>query len=85
MTEERQKDAVLAPKHRPGEHSGSQACLGVSLLSIKLVSTRQRAGRQQKGGAGRVKPDQQPHGARRSANTLLPSAQAGRVRGAQPQ
>lgn len=84
MTQERQKDAVPAPKHQPGERSGSRACLAVSLLSIKLVSTRQHAGRQQRGGAGHMKPDQQPRSALPSANTLLPSAQAGRVRGAQP-
>lgn len=29
MTEERQKDAVPGPQHRPGERSGSRACLGV--------------------------------------------------------
>lgn len=38
-----QKDAV------PGECSGSQACLGVSLLSIKLVWSRQGAGREHRG------------------------------------
>lgn len=42
-----QKDAV------PGECSGSRACLGVSLLSIKLVWTCQGAGREHREAQGK--------------------------------
>lgn len=72
---ERQKDAV------PGECSGSWACLGVSLLSIKLVWAWQRAqGRRRASEIGSAASQR----ALADSSTSLPSAPAGRGRELSP-